>query len=218
MRSSQSVVHFATGSIGGAGLAALRAYECLVFAGYPASFVSPDRSLRLTSDSPKMTYQKIRSRAVTALQSRFVQREKTLFTPISVDFEVGELPQNAIAHIHAFYNLFSPKSILRMLDQKTIFFSLHDERLMSGGCHYMGECSSFKENCFKCPQTHEYFHGLVRHNRELQNKIISHENTRIVSPSTWLLKKLSSTGHCNPKNVFRIVNPIPQPSIERRTS
>ena len=56
-------------------------------------------------------------------------------------------PHETIFHIHNWFNLINLMELRKLLDLGYgVVFTLHDQRLFTGGCHYSLNCSKFKIN------------------------------------------------------------------------
>lgn len=89
-----------------------------------------------------------------------------------------------------------------------VFWTLHDYRPVTKGCHYPMGCTGFKSGCNNCPQLRASFEKLL--------PIISpsHDKTRskltFVSPSVGLSSAASSSFLLNGAKVIHIPNPVKQ--------
>ena len=138
------IVQLATSLSGGAGIAALRMSNALNGVGEDSMIIS--RNGFLTTGNSDVTSTKINplkrldSAAVTLSQSKILQKNNDLVTPWSINTlkikkEVFERAD--IIHIHAYYNFLSSSSLRKILALgKPTLFTLHDQRLFTGGCHY----------------------------------------------------------------------------------
>lgn len=70
---------------------------------------------------------------------------------------------------------------------KPTVWTLHDMWPFTGGCHYSGCCTKYKENCGQCPILNSRKHkDLTRRIWEKKNKFYKNLNLTIVTCSTWL--------------------------------
>lgn len=96
--------------------------------------------------------------------------------------------QNTILHFHNFYNLTDQKTIFTLVHKGyNVVVTLHDQRWLTGGCHYAFECRGFESSCSNCPQVASPLKFLVSKNmlstRELANKL---EDLYLIAPSKWM--------------------------------
>lgn len=83
---------------------------------------------------------------------------------------------------------------------------LHDYFFLTGGCHYPGRCERFLSTCSSCPMARSAFHKRVSRSKLSKQKIVSHPNVSIVSPS----EALASVSRKLVRDMKVIRNPIHQ--------
>ena len=216
---SAKVVHLSTSSEGGAGLAARRLNFALNASNFDSSYLS------LTSKKyfpNKNEFELSRSFSVKLtgfLFSKFQKRlsSKVFFSPLSksaIDiskFILKYPPQNTVLHIHNWFNLLSLKTIstLHSYGYKLVF-TLHDERLFTGGCHYALNCLQFKQNCSSCPNVNtQYVHLIKKSFSDLSiclSKITS--NYVVIAPSKWIFDRARSSTILSTSNLVHIPNSL----------
>ena len=161
--------------------------------------------------------EKLKSSALTAFQSYFLQGSDQLLTAVSKNsFKNKEINLNSyhVIHIHAYYNLFSTHQIIELCQnypQKKFFVTLHDERFLTGGCHYSQGCSNVLHGCKKCPQATPLGKFFVQHDYKMKLKELhSLSNLQLISPSGWL-KELARVSPATRDLVSHVVrNPVPK--------
>jgi glycosyltransferase involved in cell wall biosynthesis len=121
-------------------------------------------------------------------------------------------------HVHAIYNLARIRDILELSSaDSSIFIHLHDQRVMTGGCHYSYSCRNYAQSCQKCPQIRSGFKNLMTQMfLENQKKLYESNNVTILSPSKWLLNMTKSSPTLKDKNMLQIRNPIPDSYFESK--
>jgi len=212
------VIHLATSSNGGAGTAMLRTNNALLQLGIDSNILTRNGTYYSceTGLSPSsISFEKrIKSSAVTLLQSKFVQNSSDLVTPVSVetiDWNSSVLNDFDIIHIHATYNFINHSSLEKLgAKGKPIFFTLHDQRLFTGGCHYSRICSNYEDACSNCPQVTKFAQKLVYKSFQTQKELM-HSNFKIhlLTPSTWLATKVKNAAITKSLPVHVVRNPIP---------
>ena len=138
---------------------------------------------------------KFRSKTVTALQARFVQKERELITTFGIDvfFKQNAIQSNSIMHIHSIYNFLNSRALKELVEQgHSLILQLHDQRLITGGCHHDLGCEAFKKDCKKCPQVHSVFHHFVTEEKKAMNWILGQQRVHVVAPSKYLFQKALS--------------------------
>jgi glycosyltransferase involved in cell wall biosynthesis len=217
------IVQLATSLQGGAGVAALRMNNALNLIGAESTIICREESINfgnIYDNSKKMNLaKKVESSAVTVLQSKLIQKNKDLVTPWSVNalnFQNTFVQTADIIHIHAYYNFLSIASLRKIVSLgKPTLFTLHDQRLVTGGCHYSRECTNFQRNCSPCPQVRGPFNFVVKNALSKQKTIFeSPNNIELVTPSHWL-KNLVKSGSLSKDLAVHVVrNPIPRVFFE----
>lgn len=154
------ILHLSTGSSGGAGIAARRLSEALCEYGLDSQFISLQRKNFIPGPNEIGIQRSLISRFISAI---FVRVNSVISTriPFSIfswnayDYKrlskLG-LPSNTILHIHNWYNLINFREISKLsnLGYK-IVFTMHDQRVFTGGCHTAYACVGFHSNCKTCP-------------------------------------------------------------------
>lgn len=105
-------------------------------------------------------------------------------------------PDETILHIHNWYNLFSQKDLKRLIKLNfRVVFTLHDQRLATGGCHYSLGCEQFQTGCTKCPYASLFFKKMVKSNAEFLSTFLSVKkaNWVVIAPSIWMLDEIKKS-------------------------
>jgi len=219
------IVHLATSLGGGAGIAALRLNNALNNLGENSIIVSRDGSLT-TGDVGNITskinvLKRLESSAVTLSQSKIFQKNNDLVTPWGINTSKikKELFERAdIIHIHAYYNFLNSSSLRKILDlAKPTLFTLHDQRLFTGGCHYSRECNNFQNVCTACPQVRKPFAQIIKKSFNKQKVLLGDRmNVELVSPSNWLANEAKKGEISRNLPIHVIKNPIPRIFLETK--
>jgi len=219
------IVQLATSLSGGAGIAALRMSNALNIIGEDSTIISRDRILTTgKSDiiSTKINLLKrLESSAVTLSQSKMLQKNNDLVTPWSINtskIKMEVFEQADIIHIHAYYNFLNNSSLRKILDLgKPTLFTLHDQRLFTGGCHYSRECNNFQDDCTACPQVRKPFAHIVKRSFSKQKDLFGYvKNVELVSPSHWLANYAKKGVISKDLPIHVIKNPIPKIFFETK--
>lgn len=189
------MIHFSTGHLGGAGLAARRLNQGLLEKGVDSTFYAiknktfpqSEHELPLTRSIINSTIGKF----VTYLNLKVGKKVFfSLFNRniLAEDFLVQFKSKNTILHFHNFYNLTDQKTISALVRSGyNVVLTLHDQRVLTGGCHYAFDCRGFQSSCSNCPQVASPFKFLVtknmRYTRELAKEM---ENLYLIAPSKWM--------------------------------
>jgi glycosyltransferase involved in cell wall biosynthesis len=221
------IVQLATSLSGGAGIAAVRMSNALNIVGGDSMIISRDGILRTGNAGVISTkvnlLKRCESSAVTLFQSKILQKNNDLVTPWGIDTskmkkEVFE--QADIIHIHAYYNFLSNSSLRKILALgKPTLFTLHDQRLFTGGCHYSRECNNFKNDCTSCPQVGRPFTHIVKKSFSKQKDLFGDvTNVELVSPSNWLANNTKKSAITRDLQVHVVKNPIPKIFFETKVT
>ncbi len=219
------VLHLSTSNSGGAGIAARRLNAGLNSVGISSAFVSlPGKSQALQPNEVEVDRSFI-NLLKSAVLSR-IQKElsdKTFFSPLSLSvFEIESLinrlePSKTIIHIHNWFNFLNLKSIGKLADLGfSLAFTLHDQRLMTGGCHYSLNCNLFKNRCERCPQVPFLLSRLpgIVHARELNYLEAIRQKSILIAPSRWMFQKAMESYHLRDFEIEYIPNFITPDSSE----
>jgi glycosyltransferase involved in cell wall biosynthesis len=219
------VVHLATSLYGGAGIAARRTHEALLSIGVDShlfSLTGVRTEYKSVETLKRRKLHRFKSSVTTIFQSKFVQNSRRLVTPISLgNFSLDLLLKEHfdVIHIHSFYNLLSIQQIKKFANtfpDKRVFVTLHDERVLTGGCHYTGSCKENQTDCTHCPQVQPWFRGLV-HKQFIQSTVALNglENVTLIAPSFWIRKKAQLSRVTFDLRSVVIRNPLPDCFFEK---
>ena len=195
------IAQITTSTSGGGGLAAVRLSDALNLVGQDSSVVT-QRTENLSTS--------YKSKAITFLQSQLVQKGPELVTTFSSTFIGMETFEDYdILHFHSIYNLIGIADLLTLATKRTIVVTLHDQRFLTGGCHYSKECTQYEGICSKCPQVRRSFVKYVEREKQRVNELLLSKNVFFCSPSRWLANMAETSLELgNPVQVIR--NPIPE--------
>ncbi len=192
-------------------MAARRLNAALNEAGVKSSFYALENSdfeLKAHEFAIKRTkFARILSGIVVRIQSKL--SSKILFSVVSTraisNKQILALAQtkNTVFHIHNWYNLISESQIYEISRSGyPVVVTLHDERLLTGGCHYTFDCNKFTSGCVDCPIIRTGFKRLparvVRKRENQLTKTYQDNSLTFISPSQWMktesAKSKSSSG------------------------
>ena len=213
------VIHLSTGHEGGAGLAARRLNSALNAAGISSSFWALRHNeyhqYENEFDIPRNHLTRLISRILSSIQSRLSQ--KVFFSLWSLNVlsnrrinKMGS-PKDTILHFHNWFNLVSQKRITQLNKQGfSIVLTMHDERFMTGGCHYAFKCQGFQASCQKCPELPRLFKSIPsrNHNKFLKNAKNLSNQFALIAPSRWLRDKALSSSLISQLPVIFIPNTL----------
>jgi glycosyltransferase involved in cell wall biosynthesis len=214
-----SVVQLATGHVGGAGLAARRLHEQLLFEGVKSEFYCIERENFIPKiyeySISRSVWRKTVSRISIYLNQKFTSR--THFSIFSTNaaslrfFMKLSNEKKAVLHFHNWQNLISQRNLIRLIKAGfPVTLTLHDERVTTGGCHYRLDCPKNLGNCQKCPRAGKWLQYKINKNRLLFSKIdlSAYPNFMMISPSKWLQDCAKASLAIDPLQIVTILNPL----------
>ena len=136
------------------------------------------------------------------------------FSPAVAGENIHEnnLIKNAdIIHIHWFNQGFlSLKSLKKLIAlNKPILWTLHDMWAFTGGCHYVGECEKFTDNCGNCPfLKNPSEKDLSYRIQQKKIQILKGANITFVTSSQWLKREADKSKLLKDFRVLSVPIPI----------
>jgi glycosyltransferase involved in cell wall biosynthesis len=183
---------------GGAGIAALRLMRGLRALGLDCSLrvkekTSADPHVRLLRLPTGRTAQQ-QCRAAEQIQKYCINRNRSPIsnTFFSLGFPGYDLSRDDevltadVIHLHWVSNLLSPAAVtcLQQLG-KPVVWTLHDQRVFTGGCHYSAGCRRYEDGCEACPQLEDRTLRLTETILRESAGCLE-DNLAIVCPSDWM--------------------------------
>ena len=213
------MVHLSTSSEGGAGLAARRLNFALNVSNFDSTYLSLASKKYVPNKNEFDLSRSFSVRLIGFLFSRFQKRfsSKVVFSPLSKstinipEFILKYPPQNTVLHIHNWFNLLSLKTISALHScGYRLVFTLHDERLFTGGCHYALNCLQFRQNCSNCPNVSPKYVRLIRKSfKDLSICLTKLTNNYVViAPSKWIFDRARSSTILSASNLVHIPNTL----------
>ena len=214
---------------GGAGIAARRLHESLLVAGHDSHIVTLDRGVSATKNQLLIKRSKkliLVSKIYTLLNLRFDSLSFfSIFTTgvsfrkfmIRVNPLLLEVENNPIIHIHNWYNFLTIRVMKKICATGIpVVFTLHDQRLLTGGCHYALECTGFQGGCKKCPEIKGFAKRQIEYNSRTIKKL-SEKFPEIVfiAPSKWLASEVRKSSQTRKVRTIQIYNVVPASEFPR---
>ena len=215
------VIHLSTSHKGGAGIAARRLNSELNSMGVKSSFYTiakQDFTLGLNEYSIKRSFYRL----VPAYLSMLVGKITINITFFSIfsssSFSLKWLKsriktENTVIHVHNWFNLMSFKQLRKIIEIGIpVVITLHDQRLITGGCHASLDCSKFQSGCKKCPKVSRLLHSSVRKNaRDLRQLFNSdYQNLKLTTPSNFMVSQATKSWIMSSQKVTFLPNSIPR--------
>jgi glycosyltransferase involved in cell wall biosynthesis len=219
------VLHLSTSGSGGAGIAAKRLNQGFNSMGVNSKFISlPGKSPEFAkNESPinRGNLLTLQSVGLTLIENHF--STKTFFSPVSLNvIKVNEIVENydsskTVIHIHNWFNLLNLDFIAKLVEKGfRIVFTLHDQRLMTGGCHYSLHCTLYKSGCELCPELSPIIAKLPSKVHKKEEVILRkiQQSCVLIAPSKWMSDMARESTHLREFETRIIPNFIPELSNE----
>jgi glycosyltransferase involved in cell wall biosynthesis len=126
-----------------------------------------------------------------------------------------------VVNIHWISEWLSAESLMTHAGDKPLIWTLHDEHLFTGGCHYSEHCTGFERDCSNCPLLAESsLPDIASH--YLKAKLHAYQqfqpDMKIIAPSQWMVNKAGRSSLLSGIEGKRIFNsldrqiflPVPQ--------
>jgi hypothetical protein len=199
MRYMNNIVHLSTGHAGGAGLAARRLNEALNSHGIPSTFMAIEKTGFFANvnevEIKRHGIQKITSAINTRIQNNINQSVSVTLSS-SRATNLGNMlskldERNTILQVHNWFNLLSFQDLRAVASSKfRVVFTMHDQRLFTGGCHYSFDCRGYETSCSNCPLVSALGKTKVSRNHLFFQEMFSIKNKFIfTAPSRWMVDK-----------------------------
>jgi hypothetical protein len=93
-----------------------------------------------------------------------------------------------------------------------VVVTLHDQRLITGGCHASLDCRKFENGCKKCPMVSGLLHSSIRKNARDSRRLFnnSYQNLKLTTPSKFMVSQASRSSIMSSQEVTFLPNPIPK--------
>lgn len=212
------VLHLSTSSIGGAGVVASRIAELQVEQGYEVTLITLNGNGYSKSTVKKRTWQrKAIANLNTAISLFDTRSDWRQLTPISMSS--GILPdiqrlRPDVVHIHNWFNLVSAVELEKIIKLFPCVFHLHDERMLTGGCHFTLGCERYESGCDKCPATLLKRRMISNSKNDLTEIFNLEIPYGLLFPSNWLKNKFANSPiYIGATSVFVSTNPIDEATI-----
>ena len=210
------ILHLSSSSQGGAGIAATRLSEAQKKAGYASRIISVKE---ISGTNTKKT-SAIKRKGISATQKLLTRNKYGVLTPISFPYLEKKIIDEVnpdVIHIHNWYNLLDYNLIETLGEQFPLVFTMHDERLVTGGCHNSLQCDNRMDGCNKCPAT-IMLRSKVSKDYQLKKSLFQRiPKFSITAPSQWMIEKaLDSELFLEATEIQKIPNIIPASKVLKK--
>ena len=224
-----------TSSAGGAGIAALRLHSAFLENSVDSSIyvrylqnTKYSNSVRVLEDRTVYSReQREKMSIIDEMEKHFFSTNRTAISQTVFDiglsscFDVSQIPElfnSDIINFHWTSSFVGNHAVEELASNgKAIVFTMHDEWLYTGGCHYTAGCQKFNEECdSSCPQLISDPFDLVLQSFQEKSRALSMANPLIITPSKWLMKRASNSKLLAKFNCLAIPNPFPTSELVYR--
>jgi len=210
------IIHLATTTSGGAGIAARRLNSALVAAGVDSILLTGSKLNSTTQPNEQIVRKRISdlvlSKINTLFQRKFIQKGRYLTTLYSVrGITVEQILKSKpdIVHIHSTYNFIRVGDLQKLSLLVPVVVTLHDERFLTGACHCTLGCDRFRRDCNSCPQVTRPFHVAVKKNRSKRSLFLdTSQEIHVVCPSEWIRAQVRKLENSEGIKTYLVRNPI----------
>ena len=212
------IIHLSTSHTGGAGIAAGILNSKLVEIGVESRLVTLKKRNLESGSSTTLFERAFYSRALSLLISRFnlIFSKSSFFSLFSANLVSAKFisqfgsPSETVIHVHNYYNFISTKKINQLcrIGYKVVI-TMHDQRLMTGGCHSTLNCKEFISGCMVCPNLPLIANRIPKLNFHRMHESNFHSNNLVViTPSLWLKSQAMTSGLTKNFDIQHIPNVI----------
>jgi len=223
--------------VGGASIAAIRFHQALLKSGANSRLLTLHKSrgdipehyqYQVTGGIMDKVWLKLRQRSEHRRKiSLRVPDNESLSGKFSIpvaSYQVHDSPHwkwADIVNLHWVNEWISAEVLVAYAKEKPLIWTLHDEHLFTGGCHYSESCRGFESDCSQCPLLVNSSQPDIA-NHSLNAKLHAFQQfpptLKIVAPSEWMVKKAERSSLLKQFDGKRIFNsldkeiflPVPQ--------
>lgn len=223
------IIHISSSHSGGAGIAARRLHNSLCAIGIDSTFLTLDSRGFFPGPQDKVIVRSLLRKISSIVYTKLAKAifGKTYFTLFSAqalslkNIESLGKPENTIIHVHNWFNLLNLTTLRKILQAGyRVVFTLHDQRIFTGGCHYSLGCQKYMQTCSRCPELPNILNGIPELNLMRTLKLFRKYNSQIscVAPSLWLKTAAQSSQVLKFTKIFQVgnVHELPWDNFENK--
>lgn len=186
------ILHLATGVSGGAKRAAIQLQSAQSSSLGSAKLISNFRSVEeiKTSESMVSFLEVVSGKFGTVLQNFLTNDEYgvvSTFSKSTVSNKMILRSKPDLVHIHNWFNLLSMRQVTQLNKLVPVVFTMHDQRLLTGGCHSPLSCNQYRSDCRSCPAVKLGRNLVHKDKKRLDATWESMSAYGLISPSQWIL-------------------------------
>jgi hypothetical protein len=123
--------------------------------------------------------------------------------------------QPRILNMHWVEGVISPQSLRKLADKTSFFWTLHDMRPMTGGCHHALTCQGYTKTCSDCPMLRSLARPLSQNLLRRKLDLLSDLKITFIATSPWVKQRALESSALQNQRVVEIANPISQVFFEK---
>lgn len=114
-----------------------------------------------------------------------------------------------VVHLHWIEGMIKREDLQEIANAGVkIFWTLHDMRPITGGCHHSEDCEKFETDCVDCPIIRTLFRPAAEKIHHKNSRIQKTLEINYVCPSEWMLHKALNSEISRNAKISFIANPI----------
>ena len=204
----RSIFHVSYSPSGGAGSIAKLLADAQAQLGYKSRLItaSPSSISQLPSKHPIVAFATLIDQMVVARPSSgLITTVRSRFNTISRQlFEDG-----AVINLHWLPGAVSDRVVETLADSHgDVFWTLHDMRPLTGGCHFSEGCKGYEAFCGTCPAVRRPFQRLVQNSLEAKLLNLTPSSLTFIAPSNGIRELATRSAIGNRSRVVFIPNPL----------
>jgi glycosyltransferase involved in cell wall biosynthesis len=197
MTNALRVIHLSTSHTGGAGIAARRLNAELNSLGFHSIFYALESDSYFCKFNEYKLKKKLRflpMRVVSTLLAKITKKISFFSVYSAPGISISWLHQMSknqptVFHVHNWFNLFSIRQLNCLVKSGLpVVFTMHDQRLITGGCHNTLSCRQFMSGCTKCPEFYFPMRKIIKSNFTRFARLfdLRTETIAIITPSGYM--------------------------------
>ena len=190
------VAQISTSNRGGAAIAAQQISQLLNRSDVECTLITRNDLNDLEYSGVRKIVRSLLGKLLTIFQSLTTISPFGIATPISIsNIDVGKLIRRNfdVIHVHNWYNILSINDLQHLSKKVPLVFTMHDERLITGGCHITLGCDRFITSCNDCPAVRNK--SSIKISKSQMKKFFNQSNNlSVISPSQWIIDQIKRSG------------------------
>jgi glycosyltransferase involved in cell wall biosynthesis len=162
------------------------------------------------------------------IKSHRTEISNTWFSVPAAGYDLSRNPHVLAAEVlnlHWVTGLLSPPALARLQQLgRPVFWTLHDQRPFTGGCHFSAGCRGYEQSCADCPQLSPDSPPLAAAGLRESLHCLNARKLTVVCPSRWLADCAHRSALFSQTRIetipygieTQVFQPIPKPEARRQ--